>query len=88
MSPTQPLYNSVKLCKPFRYIDARGKNETTKREEVVYVFREGKIELLALTETKWKGEGEVSWRGINGIIAGVQETERTTKEVAILLNDV
>ena len=88
MSPTQALYNLLKLCKPFRYIEARGKNETTKREEVVYVFREGKIELLALTETKWKGEGEVSWRGINGIIAGVQETERTTKEVAILLNDV
>ena len=40
------------------------------------VFREGKFELLALTETKLKGKGEVSWCGVNGIIAGVQEMER------------
>ena len=31
------------------------------REEVVDVFRKGKFELLALTETKLKGNGEVSW---------------------------
>ena len=40
------------------------------------VFQEGKFDLLALTETKLKGEGEVSWCGVNGIIAGVQERER------------
>ena len=34
--------------------------------------------MLALTETKFKGNGEVSWYGVNGIIDGV----------AILLNDV
>ena len=37
------------------------------------VFREKKVELRALTETKLKRNGEVSWCGINGIIAGVQE---------------
>ena len=52
------------------------------------VFREGKFELLALTEMKLKGNGEVSWCGVNGIIAGVQEMERTREGVAILLNDV
>ena len=52
------------------------------------VFREGKFELLALTETKLKGNGEVSRCGVNGIIAGVQEMERATEWVAILLNDV
>ena len=50
-------------------------NETVKREEVVNVFREGKFDFLALTETKLKGNGEV-WCGVKGIIAGVQEMER------------
>ena len=44
--------------------------------------------MVALTETKLKGNGEVSWRGINGIIAGVQGMERTRKRVAILLKNV
>ena len=59
-----------------------------KREVVVNVFREGKFELLALTETKLKGNGGISWYGVNGIIAGVQEMERPREGVAILLNDV
>ena len=57
-------------------------------DEVVEVFREGKFELLALTETKLKGKGEVSPCGVNGIIAGIQEMERAREGVAILLNDV
>ena len=52
------------------------KNLTGKKEEVVDVFREGKFELLALTETKLKGNGEVSWYGANSIIAVVQEMEK------------
>ena len=46
-------------------------NETAKREKVVDVFKEGKFELLPLIETKFKGNGGVSWFGVNGIIAGV-----------------
>ena len=52
------------------------------------VFREGKFELLALTEMKLKGDGEVSWYGVNGIIAGFLEMERPREGVAILLSDV
>ena len=37
---------------------------------------------------KLKGNGEVPWCGVNGIIAGVQEIERAREGVAILLNDV
>ena len=33
-------------------------NDTTEREEVVDIFKEGKFELLALTETKLKEKGE------------------------------
>ena len=47
-----------------------------KRDEVVDVFREGKFELFALTETKLKGKREVSRSGVKVIFAGVQEMER------------
>ena len=52
------------------------------------VFRKGKFELLALMETKLKGNAEVSWCGVNGIIAGVQEMETARESVATLVNDV
>ena len=52
------------------------------------VFRKGKFELLALMETNLKGNGEVLWCGVNGIIAGVQEMKRAREGVAVLLNDV
>ena len=90
MSPTPALYNSAKL-KYVNHLGAwnvRGINGTAKREEVVDVFREGKFELLALTETKLKGNGEVSLRGVNSITTGVQEIERAREGVVILLNDV
>ena len=37
---------------------------------------------------KLKGNGEVSWYGINGIIPGVQEIEMVRGGVAILTNDM
>ena len=52
------------------------------------VFRKGKFEFLVLTETKLKGNGDVSWCGVNSIFAGVQEMERAREGVAVLLNDV
>ena len=51
-------------------------------------FREGKFKLFVLMETKLKGNGEVSWYGVNGIIAGVEEMGRPREGVAILLNNV
>ena len=51
-------------------------------------FRKGKFELLALMETKLKGNGEVSWLGVYAIIAGFQEIERAREQVAVLLNEV
>ena len=52
------------------------------------VFREGKFKLFALMEMKLKGNREVSWHGVNGIIASVQEMERAKEGVAIMLNDL
>ena len=57
-----------------------------KREEVVNVFR-GKFELLALTETKLKGNREVSWCEINGTWP-VFRRQSGREGVAILLNNV
>ena len=44
--------------------------------------------MLALTETKLKGNVEVSGRWENSIIADIQEKEKEREGVAILLNDV
>ena len=58
-------------CIPWRnYVNrlgtwnVRGINDTTKREEVVDIFTKWKFELFALTETKLKRKGEVSWSGV------------------------
>ena len=45
----------------------RGINDTTKREKVLDIFKEGKFELIALMEAKLKGKEEVSWSGVNVI---------------------
>ena len=55
---------------------------------MVDVFRIGKFELLAMTETKLKGDGEVSWCGVNGIVAGVQMKKAREGGGGILLNNV
>ena len=49
---------------------------------MVDAFKEGNFKLLALTETKLKGKGDVSWCGVSVIM------ERTREGVAALLNDV
>ena len=51
-------------------------------------FREGKFELLTLTETKLKGNVEIWWCGVNGIITIVKEMKELGKGVAILLKEV
>ena len=50
-SPTPALSNSAKLCKSAGYVECK-RNRTVKRKKVVGIFRNGKYELLALTEMK------------------------------------
>ena len=78
LSPTPALYNSSKLNHVGTW-NVKRITVTVKRDEAVDVFREGKFELLALMETKLKGNGEVSGCGVSGIIAGVQEIEELWK---------
>ena len=48
-----------------------------KRDWKWYIFTErGKLELLALTEKKLKGNGEVLWCGVNGTLVCVHKIER------------
>ena len=61
VSPTPALYNSQNYVNRLGTWNVRGINDTTKREEVVDIFKKLRFELLALTETKLKGEGESSW---------------------------
>ena len=53
---------------------------------MVNVFRKGKFELLALTETRLKGNGEVSACGGEWYNYGCQEIERAREGVAVLIN--
>ena len=41
-----------------------------------------------MNETKLKGNGEVLWCKVNGIIVKVQEIEWATEGVAVLMNNV
>ena len=49
--------NSAKLCKLFGYMECKRTNETAKRGN----------------ETKLKGNGEVSWYGVNDILVAAQD---------------
>ena len=49
--------------------------------------RKVKFELAALTETKLKGNGEVSWCGMSGIFAGVQKIDMAKEGMVILMNN-
>ena len=51
------------------------------------IFKKGKFELLAFTETKLKWMGEVSWSVVNVIFVGVQKMETAREGVAILLSN-
>ena len=44
--------------------------------------------LLALTETRLKGNREVSWCVVNGIIPGVLKIGRAREDLAVLMNDL
>ena len=44
--------------------------------------------MLGLTETKLKGNGKVSWCGVNGIIAYFEEIKMAWECMAILMNNV
>ena len=76
----------MRLCESLGTWNVR-KNKRGYKKNVVDVLRKGKSELLAFTETKIKVNEKVSWFGVNGMIAGVQEIEKASEGVAVLMND-
>ena len=48
----------------------------------------GKVRIGCLDGDKIVRKWRISWCGVNGIIAGVQEMERSREGVAVLLDDV
>ena len=50
------------------------------------IFRKGKFELLALTETKIKENGKVPWGNVRSVSASVMEIERAREDETVLLN--
>ena len=51
----------------------RGCNKDEKKCMIADIFKERKLDVLALSETKVKGEGEREWEGQRVIVSGVDE---------------
>src|SRR6201990_2155529 len=69
-------------------LNVRGVNKEEKTEEVGIVMKEKGFDVLALTETKLKGKGEMSFGMYKGIYAGVNERVRAREGVTIVMKDV
>ena len=57
-------------------LNVRGCNTDEKRCMIVNMFRERKMDVLVLSETKVKGIGEPEWEGERVIVSGVGERMR------------
>ena len=57
-----------------------------KQEEIGKMFRKRKLGVLALSETKMRGKGEVVFGGVEGRKSGVEDG-RAREGVAILLSE-
>ena len=60
------------LCK-IGVWNVRGVNEGWKRSSVIQVMRETKYDVLALSETKLKGNGMIEWDGVKNVKAGLEK---------------
>src|SRR5678815_4398192 len=68
--------------------NVRGINVEEKRREVMDIFRKGKFDLLAVTETKVEGNGENEWCGVKCVCVGVERNERGIERFEILMSDL
>ena len=69
-------------------LNVRGVNREGKKEEVGEMFKSRSLDLLAVSETKLKGEGEVMFGGYKGVISGVSEKVRAREGVGIVISEV
>ena len=66
------VYNLTKLCKIFGYIECKRKKWDWEEGGDGGCFQRRKVQVSCLDLAKLKGNGEVPWCGVNGIIVGVQ----------------
>ena len=64
----------------------RGCGAEEKSCMIVDMFEERKIDVLALCETKVKGQGVREWEGQRVIVSGVAERCRAREGVAIMVS--
>ena len=67
-------------------LNVRGCGTDEKKCMVVDVFKERKLDILALSETKVKGSGLREWEGQRVIVSGVNERCRAREGVAVILS--
>ena len=66
-------------------LNVRGCGKNEKKCQIVDMFKERKLDVLALSETKVKGKGEHTWEGQRVIVSGVDERCRAREGVGIML---
>ena len=64
----------------------RGCGMDEKKCMIVELFKERKLDILALSETKVKGSGSREWEGQRVIVSGVSERCRAREGVAVMLS--
>ena len=67
--------------------NVRGLNDECKRLNVVQIMNDRGYDVLALSETKLKGKGEIDWEGVKGIKSGIVGRERAREGVLVLLSE-
>ena len=71
----------------FGTLNARGCGADEKRCMITDMFKERKMDVLVLSETKVKGYGERDWEGEKVIISGVSERCRAREGVAMIIKE-
>ena len=67
-------------------LNVRGCGMDEKKCMIVELFKERKLDILALSETKVKGSGSREWEGQRVIVSGVSERCRAREGVAVMLS--
>ena len=66
-------------------LNVRGCNDPRKREEIGRLFERRELDVLAMSETKLRGRGEVMFGSVTGRMSGVNVRESAREDVAIIL---
>ena len=66
-------------------LNVRGCNDVRKREEIGRLFERREMDVLAMSETKLRGRGEVMFGSVTGRMSGVKVGETAKEGVALIV---